>query len=446
MKPGFLTLTLSSVGLLSSLSAQTPTPNILYIFTDQQAAMAMSCAGNNDLKTPSMDRLAREGVRFINAYCAFPLCTPSRATMFTGYHPHQTGITRNGMPIPDGYINKTLGHVLSAAGYHCAYGGKWHLPGSTMDDAHGFTKIHNFGDKGLAESCVEFLKQKHSKPFFLVASFDNPHNICEYARKQPLPWAEVEEPHPSDLPNLPINFKGSAFEPDIIRMEQKKDFSLYPTIYYDEEDWRRYRNAYYRLIEEVDKEIGKILDVLFQQGLDKNTIVIFSSDHGDGNAAHRWNQKSVLFEEVINIPLIVRLPGGINAGKEIFHLVSNGTDLFRSICDWAGIKPSADLPGKSFRQLATGKSSDALHEYLVVETLFDRSDTRGWALRTEGYKYVMYSSGRNREQLFDMEKDRLEMVNLAIEGRYSEILEQHRSLFREWAVKVNDKSVLKIIP
>lgn len=102
-------------------------PNIVYIFTDQQTASAMSCAGNTDVQTPHMDRLAKRGVRFVNAYCSAPLSGPSRSAMFTGYMPGETGLMKNGTPMNDSLPATTLGVLLSEAGYECAYAGKWHV-------------------------------------------------------------------------------------------------------------------------------------------------------------------------------------------------------------------------------------------------------------------------------------------------------------------------------
>ena len=165
-------------------------PNIIYIMTDQQSATAMSCVGNEDLHTPNMDRLAKHGIRFENAYCSFPLSGPSRSSMFTGCTPGEMGIRKNGIPLPDSLRLCTLGTLLETAGYRTAYAGKWHAHTNSLPGKHafGFENLHEHNDYGLAEVAVEFLKRKHDKPFFLVASFDNPHNICEYARNQRLPW------------------------------------------------------------------------------------------------------------------------------------------------------------------------------------------------------------------------------------------------------------------
>lgn len=264
-------------------------PNILYIMTDQQTATAMSCAGNEEVHTPNMDRLAQRGVRFSNAYCSMPLSGPSRSSMFTGYTPGQVGLTENGTPMPDSIRTRTLGTLLEENGYECAYAGKWHAHTNSLPakEAFGFENLHGHNDFGLAEACVAFLRRKPGQPFFLVASFDNPHNICEYARHQNPPYASFEEPALEDCPGLPANFAINPYDADALAFERRQNHRLYPTVTFTPDDWRRYRNAYYRLIEAVDKEIGKILDEVDKQGLWENTVVIFTSDHGDGCGAHQ---------------------------------------------------------------------------------------------------------------------------------------------------------------
>ncbi|WP_342991110.1 MULTISPECIES: sulfatase family protein [Bacteroides] len=414
-------------------------PNILYIMTDQQTATAMSCAGNKNLQTPNMDKLAQRGVRFANAYCALPLSGPSRASMFTGHTPGEVGLQENGTPMPDSLRNNTLGSLVKQAGYTTAYAGKWHVHTNSLPDKHafGFEKIHEHNDLGLAEACVKFLRRKHRNPFFLVASFDNPHNICEYARKQPMPYATVKEPAIEECPNLPANHLVTPYDASVIAYEKNLIFRHYPTRDYTSDDWRRYLNAYYRLVEHVDREIGKIVDEIDRQNLWKNTVIIFTSDHGDGAAAHQWNQKTVLYEEVINVPFIVCLPGGKHAGKVLPQLINNGIDLMPSICDWAGAKLPQGRQGISFRSIAESGNTQLKHQaYVVTETAFHQGGgTQGWAVRTERYKYVLYEAGKNREMLYDMQTDRGEMSNLAIESRYKEILETHRQILREWMKK-----------
>ena len=115
--------------------------NILFLMTDQQSALAMSCAGNLDLHTPAIDSLAETGVRFERAYCTQPLCSPARASMFTGKMPSECSVPFNGKPIPEELRPQELGNLLSRAGYECVYAGKWHIPSGAIDDGHGFRRL-----------------------------------------------------------------------------------------------------------------------------------------------------------------------------------------------------------------------------------------------------------------------------------------------------------------
>lgn len=411
-------------------------PNIIYIMTDQQCADAMSCAGNMDVSTPNMDRLADHGIRFTNAYCAMPLSGPARGAMFTGYMPSETGIIENDIPIPDSLQNRTLGTLVGEAGYDCAYAGKWHVPTVDLPSefAFGLRNLHPHNDIGLAEACIDYLREEHDRPFFLVASYINPHNICEFARNQNTPLAHIPDFTLEDCPALPANYAVNPYDASVLQFEKRQSYALYPSQDFSPDDWRRYRYAYYRLVEAVDAEIGKIVDEIDRQDLWENTVIIFTSDHGDGCGAHQWNQKTVLYEEVANIPFIVCLPGGRNAGKVLPQLVNNGVDLMPTICDWAGAEVPEGRSGLSIRDVAeAGDPALHLRDYVVTETNFNQTaGTLGWMIRTPKYKYVLYDKGQYREQLYDMETDRGEMVNLAVDARYADIVKEHRAMLREW--------------
>lgn len=424
-------------------------PNIIYIMTDQQSAAAMSCSGNPYVHTPNMDRLAANGVRFTNAYTAMPLSGPARAAMFTGYMPSESGVLENEVPLPDSLRSNTLGTLVRDAGYDCAYAGKWHVNTISIPDGEfGFRNIRDNGDNGLAEACVGYLRNRpEDRPFFLVASFTNPHNICEYARGQRTPMAKVPEVSLDECPNLPENFAVQPYDASVLQYEKRLSYSLYPTTDYSPDDWRRYRHTYYRLVEAVDAEIGKIVDEIDRQNLWKNTVVIFASDHGDGNGAHQWNQKTVLYEEVANVPFIICLPGGRNAGTVSDALVNSCTDLMPSVCDWTGAAMPSGRSGKSLRKIAE-RGADG-PEYIVTETNFNQtSGTIGWMVRSSKYKYVLYDKGLYREMLYDMETDRGEMRNLAVESSYMDIVREHRAVLEDW-IRSHSRSAarqLRFIP
>ncbi len=421
-------------------------PNILLIMTDQQSASALGCAGNTDLKTPVIDRLAGRGVRFNRAYCPFPLCTPARGSLFSGLMPHQCGTMRNGQEIEPPYRAREMGTLLSAAGYHCAYGGKWHVAPIAMpaENDHGFEVIAGFNDQVLADACNGFFRRqrKADQPFFLVASFDNPHNICEFGRHMPLPWARLPAPPPTDqMPNLPSNFDIPAFAPEIIRTEQELNYPVYPTLNGSPDEWRRLRWGYFRLVEWVDRQIGRVLDSLRRAGLEQDTVVIFTSDHGDGHGAHRCNQKSMLYEEIIRVPLIVHDPAGVS-GKVSPSLVNNALDVYATVLDYAGVKAPLAMPGCSLRAPAAGRRPVRQRDRVFVETSFDWAQrgygTTGRSVIEDRYKYTVYDKGLYRECLVDLERDPGEMVNLAVEARYAGRVRQFRRRLQQWVVSTHD--------
>lgn len=412
--------------------------------TDQQSAIAMSNAGNPDLHTPAMDELAAGGVTFDRAYCPFPLCTPSRASFISGLMPHECGVMRNGLEVHADRREQELGRWLQAGGYRCVYGGKWHVPQIAMppDNDHGFETLCGFGDNRLTEECVKFLREARGpQPFFLVASFDNPHNLCEWARDQDLPWGPIPAPPPvEECPSLPANFPPAPFEPEVLRHEQRAHWTIYAYQDRSPEDWRRLRWAYYRLVEKVDRQVGQVLTALGEAGLAEDTLVVFCSDHGDAHGAHRWHQKSALFEEIIRVPLIVRGPGVQAGARNGEHLVSSTLDLFPTLCDYAGIAPPPDLPGLSLRPLLEGGRPD-WREALYLETMFDGGrgyDTQGRAVLAGRHKYVLYDRGQYREQLHDLATDPGEMVNLALEQRHTPTLAAMRQRLAQWCHDTGD--------
>jgi arylsulfatase A-like enzyme len=203
----------------------------------------------------------------------------------------------------------------------------------------------------------------------------------------------------------------------------------------DPDWWRQYRWAYFRLVEKVDQQIGRILDTLRETGLDQETVVIFSSDHGEGLGAHQWKQKKLLYQEAVNIPFIIRPPKCRSAGTVNPSLVSNGLDLLPTICEYAGITPPEDLPGTSLVPVLEGTGAFE-RDFVPAETAL--AGYRGIMVRTRQYKYTLYSHGRYREQLHDLETDPGEMLNLARCARFNGILQEHRRRALKWCRSTND--------
>lgn len=446
-------------------SASESRPNLLVIITDQQHAGMMSCAGNPYLKTPAMDSLAAKGARFELAYSANPVCVPARMSMFTGVIPSALGVRSNAEqanPVPKDRLKNSMGWVFRRAGYRTVYGGKTHwMRGMTVESA-GFELLTRDTREELAQKCAEFLAAPGDQPFLLVASFINPHDICFMAidaftqatGREPLyPQATIERKYlaealkmPTNMteeeffaklcPPLPPNFEIPPEEPDAIPLlyARPSTFRGWVRQHWTERDWRLHRWAYCRLTEKVDSEIGVVLQALRAHGLDKRTVVIFTSDHGDLDGAHRLEHKSVLYEESARVPFIVCWPGVTKAGLvDRDHLVSVGLDLIPTLCDFAGIAKPADLPGLSVRPLAEGRTPASWRKFVVVES------QAGRMVRTHRYKYTVYEVGSRREQLVDLQEDPGEMANLAGKPEYHSVLQEHRRLLQEWVAAVGDE-------
>jgi arylsulfatase A-like enzyme len=183
----------------------------------------------------------------------------------------------------------------------------------------------------------------------------------------------------------------------------------------------------------VDAQIGRVLEALRDSGLEEETVVVFTSDHGDLDASHRLEHKSVPYEEAARVPFIVSQKGVTEAAAvDDEHLVSVGLDLMPTLCDYAGVDPPEGLPGASVRPLAEGRTVPAWREFVVTET------RAGRMVRTARYKYILYESGARREQLIDLENDPGEMLNLAGDPAHRDVLARHRALLRAWIDETDD--------
>lgn len=430
--------------------------NILLITTDQQGAEMMSCSGNPGLHTPNMDSLAAAGIRFEKAYAAQPLCIPQRCSWHTGLMPHQHGITFN-VSGAELRADAMLGQIFRDAGYAAGHSGKWHVNVPPQDRArHGFEWLNNIrcngADKGIAPDFAAFLNENGSRPFLFSASFNNPHNICEAARGGPFP-----DGHPgrmeneNQLPPLPDNFSIPEKEPSVIREVQRLYGSRnYPTADWDTARWRLHRWHYCRITELVDRHIGRLLEALRQGGHWDDTLVVFTSDHGEGNAHHQWNQKQVLYDESARVPFVVARPGSGPGRIDRTQLVNTGIDLIPTLCGLAGIGCPPALDGCDWSEALNHSEIPLKRDHVIVETEFGTFGKPlgylGRAVRTRRYKYMIYDRGENREFLVDMEKDPGETINLAGTPAHRKELDRHRAFLRDFILGTGDIFPMDIVP
>ncbi len=416
---------------LSALAAQPPQrrPNVLLILTDQQTHHAWSGARNPWLFTPAMDSIAARGTVFEEAYCNYPVCSPSRGSIFTSRLPHETGVMTNGKGIHPEI--PTMGEIFRSAGYRTAYAGKWHLP-KTFDGMTAFEKIAGGDPLGakmdapVADACTKYLSTQSTDPFLLVASFMNPHDICDWIRQH---TGARSHPKRSNYPPAPQHLAIDPLEPELLQYHRTAGYDLMSQAVaiasqWQRDDFRQYLHDYYRMVETVDKQIGRVLAALRSTGAVENTLIAFASDHGEGMGAHRWVQKAAFWEETIRVPLMFSGPG-ITTGHRSTDLVSL-LDLLPTLCDYAGIPANPSFRGQSLRPSLEAKPQP--REYITAHLRFRTEDREGRMLRTQRYKYIAFSQGARPEQLFDLQLDPGESRNLALEASSAAPLNLHRAL------------------
>jgi arylsulfatase A-like enzyme len=454
------------MGMYSCQPKQEKQPNIIYIYTDQQSETMMSCAGNKYVYTPAMDYIANNGIRFTRAYTPNPVCSPARVSMMTGRFPgyfndnngNQARENGGSMKIPevnDEVKSTTIAAHLKKAGYDLVFGGKEHLPPSLTPKALGFNDITNNERDILAQEAATYIKGDHDNPYFMIVSLINPHDICYMAirdfaksslskriiekgkteiatldKAMQLPEGISKEQFFAEFcPPLPPNFEPQENEAlAISSLIDRRPFRRSAREEYTEEQWRMHRWAYARLTEVVDAQIQVVLDAIKESGQEENTLIIFSSDHGDNDSSHKLEHKTVLYEESANIPFVAMWKGHIPAGQvNNVSLVSNGLDLLPTVCDYAGIKAQADPRGKSLRPLFEGK------EVEWRKTLGVEGEISRMVVSEDGYKYVNYDAVGTEERLMDLNIDPFEKTHFTNKTSHSKILSNLRKAFdEEW--------------
>ncbi|MEQ9220522.1 MAG: sulfatase-like hydrolase/transferase [Cyclobacteriaceae bacterium] len=428
-------------------------PNVIVILTDQHNPKAISAHGNSYLKTPNIDFLVNGGISFMNSYCTSPVCGPARSSLITGLMPHNTGVNYNGESMKPAV--KNLGEILSEEGYNTLWAGKWHIPDSypqskDIDTLAGFKLLdfyHNDAswalgedtDQPLANVTVDYIKRyDNEKPLLMYIQFHNPHDICHVPRRPddyPNVGLDVE------LPPLPENHAIDPNEPEMIANSRFRDHygdELMLSQDNDETRWRNYLWYYYRFTEMVDVEIGKVLDALTEKGMDENTIIVLSADHGDGMAEKKWAAKLSLYDGPARVPFVLHYKGAIPAKGVDKNQVVSGVDIVPTILDYLGVKANQKMDGVSLKPYVEASVLD--RPFIVTELGVDPFDKtlQGRMIRTHRYKYNYYTQGARNEELFDMVDDPLEQNNLAYGNQYSETKAELKSKLKQWIRDTGD--------
>jgi choline-sulfatase len=419
------TSALGTSGLaIRTARAASTRPNILFLMADQLSMDAITAHGNKLVRTPNIDRLARAGVSFRDSYTTYPLCSPARSSMFTGRMPSETGVTDNNTSIRKEIPN--LGQWLGARGYETVYSGKWHLPETYAVTMPGFTVLPGgygghgqLGDAAVSRACQAWLHSRSGQsPFLMAASLLQPHDICTWigAHDHNAEWEKTVQVS-GPLPPLPANFEYDRKEPARLAKSHRP--------HWNEQQWRYYLWNYYRHVEMVDAEIGRILDAVEDAGHAKNTLIVMTADHGEGSGHHQKVMKNFLYDEAAKVPLFIAWPGETPAGKQdTAHMVS-GIDLMPTLCDYAGAPAPEGVVGRSLKPLVDGKNVQ-WREMIAAEVAGG-----GRMVRTSECKYIVYPNDPV-EQLFDWKTDSAETHNVAADSKYARALQEHRNLLKDW--------------
>jgi len=510
MKKIFLLSYLSIIFLLNSCSdSKVPPleerPNIIFIMTDDHATQAMSAYGSLINKTPNLDRIANNGIRFDRTYCTNSICAPSRAVILTGKHSHLNGVLNNAQTF-DG-SQQTLPKLMQQGGYQTAMIGKWHLKSHPT----GFDYWNVLPGQGLyynpifiemgerkeytgyvtnltTDFALDWLgKRDEEKPFFLMLQHKAPHRNWMPSPEHLTMYDDVEIPEPASLFD---DYQGrtSAASSQEMTIAQHMDESYDLKVHNSknanqgwQKDWmpsriksmteeqrtawlaayepknqafieanlsgkelvkwkyQRYIKDYLRCIASVDDNVGRVLDYLEKEGLDKNTLIIYTSDQGFYLGEHGWYDKRFMYEESYRMPMLMQLPDQIKAGTTSDALLMN-LDFAPTMLTFAGLPIPADMQGESFQNIATsgqGKLRDAAY-YHYFEFPGVHAVKRHYGVRTDRYKLIHYYHDVDEWELFDLENDPQEMNNIYAAESSKEIIEKLKKQLQEMQEEYQD--------
>ena len=419
-------------------------PNILILFADQMHGFAMGCMDHPDVKTPNLDWLASQGTLFRNAYSEAPVCTPYRCCLFTGRYGSQTGVLRNRLPIPDG--ERTFADAFNDGGYRTSYVGKWHL-GNTgnvavpehqrggftdfigyeayndfidgvkfFDEEGNYTPTTDHRTKETTDIAMERLERLVDRKFLMAVSYQNPH----YPEQPSLKYEKMyENLSPTRRPNCTTN---PDFDPYISIHAGTQ------TVTDGREDYKndldQYLRQYYAMITQLDANLGRLFAPLKRLGLWDNTVIFFTSDHGDMAGSHNLKNKSVHWEESTRVPFIIRAPGGVK-GQVVDYLVSAGIDPFPTCLGFAGLPQEPTTEGNNLAPFVMGQRQ------LDPVPVF--SELGSWAMIREGnYKLTVSKSDWQPDYLFDLDSDPYELSNLVNDSAYDSVKSDLLAKLIDW--------------
>jgi len=441
------------INQVAEFNPDSETPNIILILSDDHLYNSLGFMGKfGFLETPNIDRMAMEGAHIQNTFVTTALCSPSRASILTGMYTHKHGVVDNDSPVPP--QNIFFPEYLQQRGYETAFIGKWHMGNITDEPRKGFDRWISFKGQGvyynpemnidgtpvrregyitdiLTEYSVEYLKQKHEKPFFLILSHKAVHAMFEPAERHKGKYKNAKIEYPDTMANTEENYTG---KPGWVK-EQRNGWHGVDYMYHGElgvsfDDFIR---LYCETLLALDDSVGSVLNTLEETGLDENSVMFYSSDNGFSLGEHGLIDKRQMYEESMRIPFLAYSPGLIKPGLRISELVQN-IDFAPTILDLAGIKTPEQMDGKSFVPLLKGEKvewRDEIYYEYFWERPFPHTPTV-FGIRTNKYKYMTYHGIWDIDELYDIENDPDEKHNLIKNPELQELIKQLNKKVYDW--------------
>ena len=456
----FILPLLLSVVAATTFAAEEPTKrNVLFLICDDLNC-DLGSYGHPLVKSPHIDRLASRGVRFESAQCQYPLCGPSRASFMTGLYPDQTLIHRNAIYIREHVPNvQTMSQMFRNNGYFATRVGKIyhynvpkHIGTSGHDDPYSWDNTFNprgrdkddenlifslvpgsFGGTlswlaadgtddqqtdGIAASVASRMLRQYAqdeRPFFLAVGLYRPHTPYVAPKK----YFDMYPPDKIDVPSIPDGYLDALPKPARASITRKKDQVNLP-----EDLARKAIQAYYASITFADAQLGRILNTLEETGLDKNTVVVFTSDHGYHMGEHGHWQKTTLFENAARVPLIIAGPG-TKATGQVTATPAEMVDFYPTLAELCGLKPPKHLSGVSLAPVLQDPSATPRQSALTQYST-------GYSLRTSRYRYTEWGeNAADGAELYDHETDSSEMTNLAASTEQAQTVKRLSALLRK---------------
>ncbi|MHC4871254.1 MAG: sulfatase family protein [Planctomycetota bacterium] len=459
-------------------------PNILFIMSDDHAAHAISAYDSRINKTPNIDRIAENGVKFDNCFCTNSICEPSRAVILTGVHSHISGVTTLGSGLDNRLEN--VAKILQRNNYQTSIVGKWHLGNEKPHWPTGFDYWNVLQGQGpyfdpemncngemvqyegyttdlITEKTIEVLENRDKdKPFFMMCHHKAPHRWWE-PHPDKMSMYEDEDILEPETFNDDYATRGEHLKHVKMKMEDLNERDIKGPVpeglnKAEEKSYRyqRYIKDYLRTISSVDDSVGSLLDYLEENGLSDNTIVIYTSDQGFFLGDHGLFDKRLMYEESLRMPFLMQYPAGINGGKVEKRMINN-LDFAPTWLDYAGIEIPEDFQGISFRPLFNEENQpkewqDELYYRYWMNGDRSHNTTAHYGIRTLKYKLIYYYAdplgqtnayeieGVPREwELFDLEKDPYELNNVYSNPEYKDIVKDLRHRLRALQEKYKDE-------